>query len=73
MPKLSTAQPFKTIYNSTISNTKPQYGEEFDYFWDSNGQEHNDSTFTGVKGRVGLSNHVGRAEGDDLIAPHHWD
>lgn len=29
--------------------------------------------FQGVKGRVGLANQKGRLEGDDLIAPHHWD
>ena len=73
MPKLSTNQPFNTIYNTTISSNKPKYGEEFDYFWDHNREELGDTQFSGVAGRVGLSNVTGRQEGDDLIAPHHWD
>ena len=73
MPKLSNADPYHTIYNSTISNTKPKYGEEFDYFYDNEGNELGDSQFPGVKGRVGLANQTGRQEGDDLVAPHHWD
>lgn len=73
MPKLSNADPYHTIYNSTISTKKPKYGDEYDYFWDADGQELADSTFPGVKGRVALTNQNGRLEGDDLVAPFHWD
>jgi hypothetical protein len=73
MPKLSNANPYHSIYNSTISNFKPKYGEEFDYHFDGSKQEYGDKTFMGVTGRVGLSNAQGRKEGDDLTAPNHWD
>lgn len=73
MPPLSNQNQFQSIYNSTISRQEPKYGEEFDYFWTPDGQEVSDSTFQGVKGRVGLANERGRQEGDDLVAPHHWD
>ena len=73
MPKLSNAEPFRTIYNSTISSTKPVYDQDTDYKWDHEGQEIGDSAFMGVTGRVGMANQTGRNEGDDLVAPHHWD
>ena len=73
MKKTGNQNNFRSIYNSTISNKKATYGEESDYLWDQNRQELRDSTFGGVRGYVGMTNQKGRAEGDNLIAPHHWD